>query len=702
MRHQERAMRSLASLVRKIARRPGKAGRIDAAVMGMTALIMTALYLRAYSRHPSHPHDAIDVGWWTWFDQIRYFDAAVAWSQGDLDPARHWYLPGYALMAAPFIRLFSVHAFLVSDLVCLLASLWLFCRLAGHLGAGIPHAVAYGALIFAAVTSFSPLGLDIWVVPWSTTGAVPLVYACLLAALHFIAQPGQAKFAFRAGLAGGLVAFFRTTDAVPLLSACAIGMTAALLRNRPGWKSAILTAAAGMAGVTLALAALAGAYLPVHGLHLSGYIAGAARVGFDWGLVPLHWVALMLDPQPWLNEGQGLIPVFPWIALGMAGFSTTLLWPMRATDRLAHVTVILAVVLYTLLYLAYRDLHSDGLFRFRNYHYFKWVYPVLALYAALLLQALWPARRSGNRSGFLRHFAIPGVALACLVALLCWRTDLRAVAVATGARVADDDPDAVVFDSLLTSVNDGLLVPAAGGWDQIYFGAHTLTIAGQSYIDGADFKLFPRSAGFLLMPLRPLPAGPARLVLHDDVTPDPTAKPLAVRERVLFGLPCWLPLAMHRCAPEYLIAAPSLPASLILVFDRTEERYLTGGWSTGDASGRWTDGALAGLRMRIDGPTTKLGLTIEGSAYVPAGATPLQLRVLANGREILARRLATGETVTLLADLSPETLALSDLAGSLTLSLAVANPRRPMDYDHRSADARQLGFFVRRISLSIL
>ena len=71
--------------------------------------------LRAYKRHPSHPHIGGDPGWWTWFDQERYFAAATAWSQGNLDPAQHWYLPGYALLGAPFIRLISVHAYLATD-----------------------------------------------------------------------------------------------------------------------------------------------------------------------------------------------------------------------------------------------------------------------------------------------------------------------------------------------------------------------------------------------------------------------------------------------------------------------------------------------------------------------------------------------------------------------------------------------------------
>jgi hypothetical protein len=658
---------------------------LDAAVVAACALATTVLYLAAYRRHPSHPHIAGSPGWWTWFDQERYFDAARAWSQGDLDPARHWYPSGYPLLAAPFVRPLSVHAFLLPDLLCLLASLWLFSRLAGRLVAAVPHARALGAVLFAAVATVSPLGLAIWVVPWSSTGSVPLVYACLLAALRFVDAPGRARFAFLTGLAGGLVVAFRPTDIMPLLLACAVGMAAAVLRRWPGWTHAIAAAGAGAGGIALAFAAIAAAYLPIYGWHESDYIVSSGMIGFEWGLVPLRWVVLMLDPRPLLGSGQGLIEAFPWIVAGLAGFAVCLLLPPRGTNRLAHATVILAAMLHILVYFAYRDLHAGGLFRFANYHYFKWVFPVLALYAALLAHALLTA--SGRR------LPVLGIAAASLGLLLPWRAELRV----TGAdATAPDDGPAITFDSGLTSVRDGLLVAAKGAWGTIYFGPHDLTVAGQAYGSIADYKLLPVAGGFLLTPLRPLAAGPARLTPRAGIVPDPSLPPLHVRQEIVFGYPCWLPETWHACAPQDPIPPPRWPSGGSLDFDGMEAPYLTGDWADSETSGRWTDGRNASVRLRLATPAAALVLTIRGSAYVPAGAAPLDVHILLDGRDILARQLPNGETVSLAATLPAETPPASPVA---TVTIRVANPRRPKDYDAKSLDARRLGLFVRGVQL---
>src|ERR1700677_3844210 len=69
-------------------------------------------------------------GWWTWWDQGRYLDSARAWRSWNLDPSQHWSWPGYTLLGVPFVRVMPVRPFQVPDLICLLASAWLFALLA--------------------------------------------------------------------------------------------------------------------------------------------------------------------------------------------------------------------------------------------------------------------------------------------------------------------------------------------------------------------------------------------------------------------------------------------------------------------------------------------------------------------------------------------------------------------------------------------
>jgi hypothetical protein len=432
----------------------------------------------------------------------------------------------------------SIHAFEISNLICLLASLWFFTRLAAELAPQIPHAATCGALLFAATTGISPLGLDIWVVPWSTTGTVPLFYACLFCALRFIRQSDRPIYAFLVGLTGGLITAFRPIDSIPLLLACAIGMAAAALRHKPGDWHALVSATAIIAGVGLALCIFGAIYLPIYGFKESEYLSWNSRVGFEWRLVPLHWVTLMLGPRPLSPDGQGLIEAFPWMAGGFAGLGVFLLLPLRGTNRLAHAAIILSVVFYTILYLSYRNVLPAGLFRQGNYHYFKWIYPILALYAALLFYGFLMQPRF--------RVLIVGVALGWLSFLLPWRAELRAVGAPAHATSALTDHE-VEFESRLTSVRDALLVGANGTFGDIYDGEHSLMIGNHQYSVPTDFKISPRPGGLLLTPLRPLIVGPARLTLDPRVSVDATVQPIYAKQELVFGLPCWLPWRLNVC-----------------------------------------------------------------------------------------------------------------------------------------------------------
>jgi hypothetical protein len=96
----------------------------------------------------------------------------------------------------------------------LLASLLLFAKLAKRLGSQLPHPQLIGAAIFVAVSVISPANLEVWVITWSTTGSVPLIFGCLLSTLRFLERPDRAKSdALLSGLAGGAVAAFRPLDA---------------------------------------------------------------------------------------------------------------------------------------------------------------------------------------------------------------------------------------------------------------------------------------------------------------------------------------------------------------------------------------------------------------------------------------------------------------------------------------------------------
>ncbi len=657
----------------------------------LIAMALAALqFLLAYRRHPHHPHIGGDLGWWGWFDQERYWAATLAWSRLDLSPDQHFYLPGYSMLGAPFVGLASVHAYAIVNLVCLLASLVLFAAIAGRLGRQIPHARLLGAVVFTAVTCFSPLVLDSWVVPWTTTGATPLTYACLLAAIHFIETPNRPSLAFWTGLAAAGVAAFRPTDLMPLMTACAFCMGLATLRRTTGWRPILAAASLGTAGTAIALAVVGGIYVLLYGFEQNGYVAGASLIGFEWRMIPQRWVTLFLDPRPLFTDGQGMIEAFPWLAAGLAGAAAIVVSPSARRDHIAHLAVILAIVLHIALYLAFRDLHPDGLFRFRNYHYFKWVMPFLGLYGVLLLHSVV--------FGIGHRLRLIAAAVLALCIALPWRAELVIDAKTTPGLVAPDGKSAV-FTNGMPHFADALLIPATGEWGDIYFGPHKLVIADRKYLYFGDFRAFPRPGGMMLVPLRPLIPGEANLAVSPKVTLNATSPTVPARQTVTFGLPCWLPSRFYLCPTIEPIAPPVLRSQdrETITFQGQEAAYLGRGWSVAEPGGRWTEGRDAHLRFRLETMDRAISVVLAATGYNPGGSRPVDLAVAVNGTIVGQQTLSSNTPVTL--TFAIPAAALKD-ADWIDLNLQIHNPRAPQTYDKTSRDDRELGLYVREVSIA--
>jgi hypothetical protein len=229
------------------------------------------------------------------------------------------------------------------------------------------------------------------------------------------------------GFATASICLFRPTDAGVMLVVVVVFAGLVPLRAPLGWLRRAGIAAAGTIGAALPLSALAGLHLTIYGWHLGGYIEQSDLIGFEWRLIPLRWVTVFVSSRPLFSDDPSMSEIFPWIVPGVAGMVACLV-VSRGKARLRHALVIGAVILHCLTYLAYRDLNPQGLVLFGNYHYFKWIVPVLGLYAVFLVTPV--------RNGWL---AKPAWAadLAAAVTLFGWRAQWQKLASA----YADDPPE---------------------------------------------------------------------------------------------------------------------------------------------------------------------------------------------------------------------------------------------------------------------
>jgi hypothetical protein len=440
-------------------------------------------------------------------------------------------LPGYSLLGAAFMPVLPWQPFLVPDFACYAACLILFCRIARRLTPAEWGWDLAAPALFGATTLGSPVLRSIWLTPWSTTGSAPFLFAALLLALRAAQTPSLARLA-AVGAVLGVCGGFRPSDAAVLMVACAsyVGL-AQVGRGNTTVSGAARFAGAFFLGVLAGSAPWLIAHIAVHGVALGTYVGRMSEIGFEWRLLPLRWVEIVIDSRPLMEEGPGLAGAYPWIVAGIAGlgFAAVEAEPARPAWRL----VAAATSLHWALYLSYRDLHAQGLWRFHNLHYFKWTFPFLGLAALRLLVALCsPYRRR-----------LAAISVAAALPLFLWRPVLR---VEDAPALAEGAPPRISAD--LSHVSDAALLPIDGDWRGIYFSRTTLHGTDRAFHSQPDFKLIPYPDGALLIPLRKLEGPPLLLDLDPRLMLRIGAPGHAATQSIEFGLPCVIMPSRSACA----------------------------------------------------------------------------------------------------------------------------------------------------------
>jgi hypothetical protein len=474
--------------------------------------VLVLAYLALYLAHPALPgnNPVHPLGWWGWWDQSQYVRSARALARGDFAPSEHWYPPAYALIGAPFARLWPAHPFILANLLCLLGTAWLFVAFAARLGVGPWMA----ALLF--ILGSVPVA-DAWVVPWTSSPTALCLWAVLLlAADHLQGRPRP----WLLGLAASVAATLRPADAIVPVAVIGAVMLIDIWRLRGARRGA----AAGLArrvgiivlGGVVPVALLLALHLATHGWRLSPYMLVSRDIGFS--LHAYGWKAfnLLVEPRAWWGDGIGLIRRAPWVGLAL------LLLPFAAQRGAAAGLLALGAFLHLALYIAYVDLLPTGLWRYHNIHYFKWSLPGFALLSWVGLVAAshaWRAARQGRRGAML-----PALAVLPLALLLCARLmPERADAAAGTARAL-----------LLRDVRTGM--------HETYFGeGNAVSDRVGVARNVTDLRFFPAAAGTRVLWLRRDAALPITTVALPAAGVVPPGTVEAYQARLTVGWPCWLP-----------------------------------------------------------------------------------------------------------------------------------------------------------------
>lgn len=404
-------------------------------------------------------------GWWSWFDQSMYLrPAKQIYEQGSTN-AWH-YQPLYSLASLAFswlndaIRLVKVphsdHAevgFYWLDYVCLIASAVLFHNIAKKIG------VPYGILIFFGLAFLYPPWFESFVIPWTSTFTVPLIYGAYLLVLS--KERTLARFIILVLLAWAIV-LSRPSDLFAIIPAAILfcwGMT----REFGYLKTALACLLASIFGL---LSLLGWGWIAGSG-PLGPYFNMAQSNGLTFSSLLYKFVVIMFDSRDYdifansFREHNYLLYV---IVLG------GLILPLIRRDTMLWIG--LSCWSLFVVALIFNDLHPSNLFHFKLTHYIKFMIPICLLF--------WVREFIQNR----RRAAIMGavVVAASFIGLYRSPTDLT-------CRTLDDQRYEC---SGIDNIKVMTLALNKKAYHPTYYGHHVISIDGVEYKALKDFRIFIR------------------------------------------------------------------------------------------------------------------------------------------------------------------------------------------------------------------
>ena len=664
--------------------------------------LLVALYSLGYeySRFTPGKSAAYPLGWWGWTDQSHYLTSAKALAQFDFTPARHFYPPLYAALGAPFTALSEYHAFWLVDLACLLWFAAVFVLFATRY---VGRVVAVSLLLGSVVASYTIF--DAFVTPWTSTLSAALLSTVIYGLLRLensrygtvraLRSPSVAG-AFMVSAASGFLVLARPLDAV-VGGVMWLGYLWTVRQSmlQGGGRQFRLDSPpflAATAGYAIGPAVFVGFNWLVFG-KLSGtyFYAATANGYFPFDLAE-KFVSIFLDSYSlYLEPGAGIVAHYPWLILSFIG----VVWILWRGDVLLRI-VAAATMIQVALYLPYGDLLPNGVWRYLNIHYFKWLFPYFALFGWLVVAGVVLAWR--------RHAALglacgAGVAVAaCALAGLQFQPQSHGVTqwVPTGTDVGGKHSGYITLPDQSIDMVD--LAGLNGSFEAVYFGNHKVRLDGRSLQVIRDFRVLPAPWGVRLLFLRPI-RGTALLF-----EPDP-------RLNRQTGAEVRVVQSTYRFVVRYPFAVLEREASAPFPYALGEviefssrgnsDWYVRRGWSIAESwGGRWTDAAVSRVHMRLAEPTEQpLTLRLHARAFVSPGHPRQDVDVVDNGHIVahLVFRLENGGADGHRVDVALAPGVIGD-DGQLLLEFRSSNAAAPKQVG-MGDDARTLGLGLTSLSI---
>lgn len=427
-------------------------------------------------------------GWWGWYDQGEYLRSAKAFFDLDFYFKKHQYPPFYSAMAVPFVKFVPTHPFFFFNIAAFAVFVLVFERFARQFVSEVEALALVIAGIFLNATV-----MENFAIPWTTTGTA-LIYS--LSILQLIRQsdstaslqstPRELWAAFLFSAVFGLQVVCRPVDAgaAAIFYPAFLYFAFAKLRRAQApaiIRELILRCLAMGVGLCIGLGLFILFNWILSGKFIGGYVQNTASYSGYFPLdIPRRAFFLFLDSDTvFLAPGSSITDKFPWMVLSAAGVLLAL-FKGNALSKILAATLAWQFFLYS----AYGDLTPISMWRWLNVHYFKWMFPYLALFAWLAIRwTVSPISLVAWRK------SIASIVALALALILISSLRFKVMTAPLEASLVSGDSAHVMFKPHGARLDFLDVRGISGGFDETYTGSQLMVADGRLLKHGRDFRM---------------------------------------------------------------------------------------------------------------------------------------------------------------------------------------------------------------------
>jgi hypothetical protein len=505
----------------------------------VTLALALFAYCVCYLSVNSLPGNGDLKGWWGWYDQGEYLRSARAFTEWDFFWKKHQYPPLYPVMGALFVKFVPTHPFFFFNVAAFLTFVFVFERVARQY---VSQIEAFALVILGVL--FNATVMDNFAIPWTTTGTA-LIYSFTIYQLMKrldsayrlkpLSRELRAAFAFSAVFSLEVICRPVDAGAAAIFYPAYLYSTFVKLREAKApsvTRYLFLQCFVMGVGLCVGLGLFMLFNWTLSGRVLGGYLQSTASYSgyfpFD---IPRRAFFLFFDSDTvFLAPRSSIADRFPWLVLSAAGL---LLAVFKGNALLRVLAAVLVWQFF--LYAAYGDLTPISMWRWLNVHYFKWMFPYLALFAWLAIR--WTVRSLS--------WGAPGRAAGSVAALVL----AVAIILSVKFRVATSPMEATMVSGYSQQIEfkphgtrlDFLDIRGIkGSFDEVYGGGHVMVADGRLLKNGRDFRMLQAPWGARIQFNRTIHPSEMLLIPDERVQIQPVGFGVVGSSyRLGFGRPRW-------------------------------------------------------------------------------------------------------------------------------------------------------------------